>query len=234
MRIKNDRLISHIEKAAVGGMINEIVLDDTFNFSVTDDARSVLVVSKCSFPSDLGRIGLFDLPLFVKSVQYVSGSVFDSGEDIELSVVGNRLVFKKGDNELKFLLSNTEVVSTTVKDIDSVLSKIRSKDCVSIPLTKKVVDDCCKSISLVSPEEVMLSVKGGKVMFCVGKESEHNANLLVGVTSSALEVTVKQRPDVLLKVLQVILSEEDLVMEVRENYPLVILSKEYTFVINCK
>ena len=231
MKILANDLIKHIEKASVGGLINELVLDKDFKFVVTDDSKSVLSICNiANSNNDLGEIGIFDLMLAVKAVQYASGSIFTTDEELELKVVENRLVFKKGDNEFKFLLSNPKVIASTVENIEETMKKLRSKDGVSFTLTKAVIDNLIKAIQLINPEIITIFVKDKKVLALVGKETEHNAIIDLVTLSNDIALQVKMKPDYFLKVLQVLPVEDEVTMELRHSYPIIFSSKNYSFV----
>ena len=131
MKVRTEDLTQHIQKARVNGLIDEVVLDSEMKFCVTDMAKSVLSICKEGIgKSEFGEIGIFNLTLFLKAIEYAKASVFQNAESLEFFVEENRLVFRKGDNELKYLLSNPKVISSTVLDIEKTLEKIRGKEYV--------------------------------------------------------------------------------------------------------
>lgn len=232
MKIKAQDLITHIEKASVGGLINELVLDKDFQFVVTDDSKSILSISNSANPNnDLGEIGLFDLGLVVKSIQYVSGSIFNTDEELELAVVDNRLVFKKNENEFKFLLSNPKVISSTVENITETMKKLRSVVGVTFVLEKSIVENLIKAIQLIVPEKIVIYVKDKKVLALVGKETEHNAILCLTTLKEDSDLKVSMKPDYFLKVLQVLPIDSEVKVELRNSYPIIFTSKDYSFVV---
>ncbi len=231
MKIKANELVTHIEKASVGGMINELVLDKDFKFVVTDDTKSVLSICNVANPNnDLGEIGIFDLMLAIKAVQYASGSIFTTDEELELKVVDNRLVFKKGDNEFKFLLSNPKVIASTVENIEETMKKLRSKEGISFIFTKSNIDTLTKAIQLINPEIVTIYVKDKKVLALVGKETEHNAIVDLFTLKDDVALKVIMKPDYFLKVLQVLPVDDEVKIEIRDSYPIIFTSKNYSFV----
>ena len=232
MKIRANDLITHIEKAGVGGLINELVLDTDFKFVVTDDSKSVLSICNVANPNnDLGEIGLFDLGLVINAVQYASGSIFNTDEELELKVVDNRLVFKKGDNEFKFLLSNPKVIASTVENIEETMKKLRSKEGISYIFTKNNIDTLTKAIQLINPEIVNIYVKDKKVLALVGKETEHNAIVDLATLQNDVLLKVIMKPDYFLKVLQVLPIDDQVSIELRDDYPIIFTSKNYSFVV---
>lgn len=232
MKIRANDLITHIEKAGVGGLINELVLDTDFKFVVTDDSKSVLSICNVANPNnDLGEIGLFDLGLVINAVQYASGSIFNTDEELELKVVDNRLVFKKGDNEFKFLLSNPKVIASTVENIEETMKKLRSKEGISFIFTKNNIDTLTKAIQLINPEIVNIYVKDKKVLALVGKETEHNAIVDLATLQNDVLLKVIMKPDYFLKVLQVLPIDDQVSIELRDDYPIIFTSKNYSFVV---
>lgn len=235
MKMKAASLIAHIEKANMGGLVNEMIIDENFKFVVTDESRSVLAVSRIGVPgSDLGKIGVFDLVLLKNLVQYAATSIFDQDEELDLKVVGNRLVIKKEKNEVKFLLSNIKVISSTVEDIDGTLTKLRAKDGIEVALNTADIDKCIKAIALINPEIVLFSVKDSHVTCLIGKENEHNTLLNLGTTKekSQQQFTVKFKPDLLTRILQVLPLEEAITLELRSDCPIIFSSEHYVFVVS--
>ena len=232
MKIKANELVAHIEKASVGGLINELVLDKDFKFVVTDDSKSVLsICNVVNSNNDLGEIGIFDLVLAIKAVQYASGSIFSIDEELELKVVDNRLVFKKGDNEFKFLLSNPKVIASTVENIEETMKKLRSKEGISFTFTKNNADTLIKVIQLINPEIVTIYVKDKKVLALVGKEIEHNAIVDLFTLQNDILLKVIMKPDYFLKVLSVLPTDDEVKIELRDGYPIIFTNKNYSFVV---
>jgi len=235
MKIKASDLVTHIEKANMGGLVNEMILDTTCKFVVTDESRSVLAVSKEGLQgSDLGKIGLFDLVLLKNVIQYAATSIFNQDEELDLRVAGNRLVLKKGKNEVTFLLSDPAVISSTVPDIDSTLQKLRGKEGIEIKLNPADIDKCIKAVALISPEVVIFSLSGSDVTCLVGKETEHNTLLSLGATvnKNQQKFVVKFKPDLLVKILQVLPLDEEITLELRSDCPIIFSSAKYIFVIS--
>ena len=230
MKIVAEKLLKHVEKASILGLINEIVLSENLSFSVTDDAKSVLSMNAKGIEgADLGKIGLFDLQMVQKTIQYASSAIFGQ-EELTVFVKDNRLIFKKDDNEFKFLLSNPKVISSTIENIDETMTKLRSKEGISIVLAKKDADNILSAIALINPETVSIYVKEGKILCLIGKETEHNAIVCLGTSDK--EVSLKLKPDLLSKVLQVLSFDTEVKMEMRSSFPVIFVNGDYTFVIS--
>ena len=232
MKIKSGDLISHVEKASMGGLVNEMVLDEKFTFAVTDESRSVLAFGKKEFVSDLGEIGVFNLLLFKNLIQYASTVANAQDDDLNVSVVEKRLVFSNGKNAVKFLLCNVKTISSKIDNIEETLKKLQGKECASIVLGKVDVSRCIGAISIINPEEILLSVKNGEVSCLIGKEVEHNTLLNLGKTNSSLSFDIRIKPDLFTKVLQVLPTDVDVTLELREKFPIIFSSEEYVFAIS--
>ena len=237
MKVKSDIFINHIKKASIEGLINEAVLDDKLNFAVTDDARSVVAISNNKFvnaSTEFGKVGLYDLGLLIKSIQFCKGVVDDEQGDIEVVVKDNKLLFKKGDNEVKFLLSNPKVISSTIENSADVLRKFSSTDCIQVVVDNKDIDSILKAISLLNPEVITLVCSKKKVMCFIGKETEHNVNLKMGTYANngdEYEMSLKFKPDLFSKVLTTISGSNNNTFELRKDFPIVIRTDEYTWIV---
>lgn len=232
MKISANVLINHIERAAIGTLINEMVLNEDLTFAVTDDARSVLsICNKSLGKSDFGKIGIYDLGLMIRTIQYSSTAIFNADEELDISVVENRLVFKKGDNEFKFLLSNPKVISSTIENPEEVLIKLRSKDAIQIVLDKKDIDSILQAIALITPEIVDIKTDGKKVLCLIGKDTEHNTNIRIGSFNEGKDISLKFKPDLISKVLDTVKNCENVKLELRAEYPAIFETGDYTLVM---
>ena len=232
MKIKAEKLINHIEKARVGGLVNEVVLDENLSFCVTDDAKSVLAISNLGLgESGFEKIGIFDLGLFVKAIQFASTQIFSADEDLNFTVEENYLVFKKGKSEFKFLLSSPEAIGSTVQNVDDIFKRVQASSSIDIKIKKEDFDVVSKSIELIVPERVTMYVEEGKVCVLVGITTQHNAVVCIGETKSKSEFKIQFHPAVFVKLIQVLPFNEEITMELRKDTPVVFSSEYYTFVI---
>ena len=232
MKVKADVLIKHIEKASICGAINEMVLDDKLKFAVTDDARAVLSICNSSLgESTFGIVGVYDLELLIKTIRYSSEAIFNVDEELNIDVIENRMVFKKGDNEFKFLLSNPKVISSTIESPADTLAKLRSEEGIQIVLDKKDIDSVLKAITLIVPEIITIVVKDKKVLCLIGKDTEHNTNIKMGSFTTEANFVLKFKPDLFSKVLTTIADCDDVKLELRSEFPAILVDKDYTLVI---
>lgn len=233
MKIKAERLISHIEKARVGGLVDEMVLDEKLSFQVSDDAKSVLAISNLGLgESGFGSIGIFDLSLFVKAIQFAATQIFSANEDLDFTVDGSYLVFKKkGKSEFKFLLSNPEVICNSVKNLDDVLARIQSHKAIKVEMKKDDFDVVSKAIELITPEKVTMYTEDGKVYVLIGNTKQHNSIICLGKTDSGVEVNLDFVPGVFTKLIQVLPFESGVTMELRKDMPAVFSAEYYTFLM---
>lgn len=225
--MKAKELIAHIEKANVGGLINEIVFGDKFVFSSTDEAKNVIVTNTVGIcDSKLGEFGVYGIDTLLKAIQYVASSIFSQDEDISVELIENRLVFRKGGNEFKFLLADVKLISTTVSNIQVVIEKLSAPEAVSVKLSSQIIGNMLQLFSLINPESITFYSKEGRLYCSVGKEIEHNSIVELG-TVSQLVVVSKFKTDVLVKVFSAVSSDDEVVLEIRNNFPMVIKSGNY-------
>lgn len=232
MKVNSQRLFDHINKARLGGLVNEMILGKDLTFAVINEGKSVIsICNKGPVNYTGGEIGIFNLELFSKAIQYARETIFVGEEEIEFNIVENRLVFKKGDDELKFLLSNPKVISSTIDNASEVLEKISQGEAVIVKLIQSVKDKCLKAIQLVNPEKCIFVSTGSKVQFFVGKETEHNVVIDLGITKSKVKFNLVVKPDFLSRVLQSLPTEKDVIIELRKNMPLVLDMEDYVFLV---
>jgi hypothetical protein len=227
MKLKAQEFINHIEKVNLGGLINEVVLDGDLQFAATDETQSVISICVTPFsPNKFGKLGIFNLDLFMKAIQYSAENVFSSNEEMAVEVVDNRLVFKKGKNSFKFLLSNPDTISSTISNAKEVMEQLRAKEGVSISLKPEQQVKCLRAIQLITPELCTFEVKDGAVSFIVGKDTDHNAVVHLGDTTFKKDFKTLVKPEFLINVLQTIDGKE-VSFELREDYPVIFDLKDY-------
>lgn len=232
MKVKTDILINHIQKARVNGLIDEAVFDSDMKFCVTDMAKSILSICKKGIgKNEFGEIGIFNLTLFLKAIEYAKTSIFQNSESLEFFIEENRLVFRKEGNELKYLLSNLKVISSTVLGIDKTLEKVRGKEGICIKVKRAEIESCLNAITLITPEKVSFYVENEKVFCLVGKTTEHNSIICLGQIDKKIDVKVEIKPDLLSSILSTVPIDEEISFEIRNGYPILIECEKYIFVI---
>jgi len=232
MKVKADQLIAHIEKAYVGGLVNEMVLDESFRFHVTDDAKFVLSVSNIGLgESGFGAIGVFDLGLFIKTIQFASSRLESKESELEFVVEGNHLVFKLPKGELKFLLSDVGAIGSTVNNIDDVLEKVGAVPAIELPVVKADFDSVIEAISLYTPDWLHINVEEGKVNILVGAKTQHVWSDCLGETDSSESFSLKFHPAVFTKVFSILPYDAGVDLEIRPGMPMVLVSDAYTVLI---
>ena len=61
MKVNAEKFLGHISKVALGGLVNEVVLDKDLKFAVTDESKSVVSGCKTKLADNAhGDIGIFD------------------------------------------------------------------------------------------------------------------------------------------------------------------------------
>jgi len=232
MKVSAEKLLEHISKASLGGLVNELVLGKALDFSVTDESKSV-----CAFclkglgTNESEELGVFNLSLFSKAIQYARDSIFGA-DAIEVITEDNRLVFKKGNDQFKFLLSDSKVISSMVENPTEALGIIRKDEPVKVALTPALVSKCLKAIQLIESDRCSFVIKDGRVLFEVGKKIDHNTVTDLGETKIKKNFQLVLKSDFLVKVLSVLPTNADSVLELRMDMILVIESGNYIFLIS--
>lgn len=232
MKISASKLLKHVERAALGGLVDELVLDKELKFSVTDQSKSVCAIClKGLATNDVEEIGIFNLALFAKAVAYARDTIF-AADEIDMQVVDNRLVFKKGGDEFKFLLSDPRVIGSTIDNANQVLDYFREKEGVDITLTPSVVQKCLKALGLIEADICSIVVQSGQVHLKVGKIVDHNTVLSLGTTKLNKNFTILFKPEFIIKVLSILPESGNSILELRMEMPAIIDSTDYIFLIS--
>ena len=124
--------------------------------------------------SGFGAIGVFDLTLFIKTIQFAAARLDpNAGGELEFVVEGNHLVFKLKKGELKFLLSDVGAVGSTVDNLDDVMERVKAPDAIELPVRKEDFSTITEAISLYTPDWLNMSVDDGTVNILVGAKTQH-------------------------------------------------------------
>ena len=147
MKINVPLFLDHINKARVGGLINEAVFGNHLSFALADESQSVVSICLPGIvEEESDEIGIFSLDVFCKFIQDARDRVFKGAQEIEMNVVevnGQRSVlFKNGDNECSFILSNPKDVWAAVENSSQVLETIRKIDPTVVRLNKSSIGEC--------------------------------------------------------------------------------------------
>ena len=235
MKINAQLLLDHVNKASVGGIIDAIVLGKHFSFAVTDETKSIVSICKTGFgndyPSDIKEnIGIYKIGLFNKAVQYAKDIIF-SGDNIDMDITDDRLVFKNGKNVYSFKLSSPKAIQTVVGNPDEVLEKIGAAPSSTIVFNSAIRSMCIKAIQAVDTEKCTFIVEPGNVTLLIGRSEEHNVIVDLGATKGKNKFKLVVKPEFLLKVLSVLSADVDATLELRDSMPLIIDIENYTFLI---
>lgn len=233
MKIDANKLAKHLAVAGMGGLINELVLNDDLSFSATDEGKWVLVSGKGGkSKTGFGKIGIYGVEFILKVIGYVSDAIY-KGKEIELTVEGNKLVFKEGNNEFKFQLSDPKVVSSTVDNFDGAFAKVTEGACAELELTKEASDRLMKAVALLESRVVTLFVSEGDVVASLGEELEHNACVELGKVDAEFPATkILLNTSVLKKMLDVLPKDQKITLELRADRPVVVTCGGYTLLLN--
>ena len=232
MKLNSQAFLDHINKASMGGLVNEMVLGKDLSFAVTDDTKSVLAI--CGKGLGKGQdieVGIFDLGMFTKAVQYAKDVIFAGAPEIEMDLVENRLVFSKDERDYKFLLSNPKVISTVVENSEEVIEKVSASDPTTIKLNSASLAECIKAINSVSSEKCEFRVENGKVKLTVGDDIKHIIGVPLGTGEGKGKFKLVVKPDYLTKILSVLPSDVEATLELRPTMPLIFRIPGYIFLL---
>jgi len=233
--MKFEMLMNRVEMANTSGLINEAVFDDKLKFAITNESHSVVAVANTDKGIGLPEIGVFDLGQLLKTMQYVSTWVDDLSK-IEISIDVNRLMFSVGRKKMKFLLSDPKTISSVVTDrVPGFLEKVRKEEALSIILPNAIRNDFLKSIQLISPNTVNFYNDGKELYALVGSEMEHNAIMPLGeVKDIGKKVQALTDANLLSSVLQTVSGIPDIMLEVRNDTPLMFVMPDYLYIVSNK
>jgi len=164
MKLKAQLFLEHLDRASVGGIINEVVMGNHLSFAVTDESKSVVSICKKGISDeDNAEFGIFNIGLFRGAVEYAKNSLF-ADKDLEFSIVEKHshqyMMFKKGRRDFSFLISSPKLISSTVDNADDVLSKIGEADPVVVAVTPEIISGARKLIQVIGPAKCTFTVDG--------------------------------------------------------------------------
>jgi len=233
--MKFEALMERVEMANTANLINAAVFDEDLKFAITSDNHSVVAIATTKKGVGLPEIGTMDLGQLLKTMQYVSTWVDDPSK-IDILVDGNRLVFSVGRKKMKFLLSETNIITSVVTDrVPAFLEKVHKEEAVSIALPNEVRNDLLKSIQLISPNTANFYNEGKDLYVLVGSEMEHNAIMPLGeVKDIGKKIQTLTDANLLSGVLQTISGKPDVTLEVRNDTPIKFILPDYLYFVGNK
>ena len=232
MKIKAMDLIKHIDRASMGGLINEAVFSDGMLFALTDESRSIVSICSNGIADDVtGEIGIFNLKLFINAVKYAQKNIFTDGQDIQMDIADNMLIFGNGKDKFTFPIGSPDRISTTVDNAQEVIEKIIEGEATTVTLTPSVIGKCQKVIKMICPAKCVFIVEPGSITLLVGDEKEYNATVDLGATKGKSTFKLVVKPNFLSKVLDVLPKDKDTTLEIRAALPLIFKINYYIFIL---
>jgi hypothetical protein len=186
-----ERLHLLLRRAFLGGLLEECVIEfgnDGAGFINAVDMSNSLFLS-CSEPllregESIGgfeRLGFGNLPLLCRFLADVAEA------DILVSREENRLFFKRssGQGELRFLLTDPEVIPTTIEEQD-VVESLLAQCVLSLPLTSDVCNFFSSYTGLIKTKAAQLTyqAKTGATWMIGGLKTEHQFELDFGTAGT--------------------------------------------------
>jgi hypothetical protein len=166
-----------LKRVHLGGLIEECILKEGKNginsIQAIDLTNSLIlsVTGKTNF-TDFGELGLSDLGTVCKYLE-------SADEDTELKVSENRIIFKNNSGTFKYLLSQPDLIPTTLDDKDA-LNNLVDACTHEVTLQEEFQKNFSQSITLTKTNSVSIVVDEKNVRLTGGLESEHQFTLKIG------------------------------------------------------
>lgn len=216
------------KRVNLGGLIGECVLeegkDGMSSIAAIDLTNSIVltVFGKTNFEG-FDKLGISDLDTMVKYLDSISVD-----DETTLKVVENRLIFKNKNGTFKFLLSQPDLIPTTLDEKDA-LKKLIDDSSNQVEINEDFKNNFLRNIALTKTNNVSITV-GDEVRLSGGLESEHKFLLKIGtpkklIKSDAEQFVVPIYGTHLAAVLNV------LNFTVRENYPRMYLKEDKPIIV---
>jgi len=173
-------LISHLERAYIGGLIKECVLicgGGSIFTTAIDGSNSVFVCVRTAIDLDyLGTIGFSHLGVAVKFLEMVRD------KKITISREANKLVMKpEVGPSLRYLMGDPETIVSYEPSHADVINRLIEQSPFEAPLPKGAVDSYIQMMGLLKSELGKLTVNpGGEMILTGGLETEHQFVVDVG------------------------------------------------------
>ena len=232
MRVNAAKLLTHIERASVKGVINEAVFGNHLSFAAADESKTVVTISNGIYEGENSEIGIYNLKLFAGMVKKMKKTLGVDSKDIEMNIVDNKLVFGDGCSDYKFLTSNPKVISSVVGNTDELIEKVTVGDATVTVLSKATRDACLDAINLIEPNICTFSVDFGNISLLVGDEIKHTVKINLGSTQGQNKFRLVVKPPYLLRILSVLRTDKkDVTLELYNAMPPIFRIEGYTFLL---
>lgn len=176
MEIKIKTFNRLLRRVHLNGLIEECVLNEGKNgvnsIQAIDLTNSLIlsVTGKTNF-EEFKQLGLSDLGTLCKYLE-------NAEDKTDLNVVENRLVFKNKFGSFKYLLSQPDLIPTSLDDKDA-LSNLVDNCTHEVTLQEEFQKNFAQNMALTKTNNVTVTV-GDNVMMSGGLESEHQFSLKIG------------------------------------------------------
>lgn len=173
--LKARNLLNLLKRVYLGGVISEAVLNFNKGMIEAVDSTNSLFLHCIDdvLLKGFGEVGLGDLSLVCKYLESVGD------EKLKVLKSDNRLeISSEGKGVLKYLLSDSEYVSSSVKggELDQLIDP---STC-----TAELKEDFCKQllllVNLTKVRDIEFTAKDDMIVVCGGQESSHQFSLVLG------------------------------------------------------
>ena len=225
--VKIKALTRLFKRAHLGGLLGECILKETKNgenfIGCVDLTNSIIltVFAKTGFKG-FDKLGLGDLGIICKYLE-------TADDETSLEVNDNRLVFKNTNGTFKYLLSQPDLIPTSLDDTDALINL--TNNCThEVTLTEKFAKNFAQSMALTKTNNVFIVV-GENVNLFGGLDSEHQFRLKIGKSKVLKESKREGKFSVSIYGYHfgAVLNVVD--FSVRENYPSLLIKEGKPIVI---
>lgn len=214
IELKNPQeLHNTFKKVYLNNIINECVLrskDNHLYVQAIDMSNSIFLTCKSkqtTFPK--GEFGINNISLLIKFLD----SLADTKIQICYDVKHNTILFKRGKNELKYMLSAIDTIPTNVDVKKSPIKNVKSKMKYSLEITEKIKKDLNFYISLTSIKVIALTILPGtsSVILKAGNSVEHQFSVNAGKINTEIKngVNVLMNSEYLNSIMNVLTWEKE-------------------------
>lgn len=231
MKINANVFKSFFNRACFGGVINEIVIGERGEVASIDSSKSIIVFNLTGLDGwDLGKIGIYDTPKFIKFIDFSSSSIFKS-DDIDLKMKDVSVVFKKGSSMAKFITASTDVISSCIQNPKTVLDKLRAEDSIKVTISKENIDVVQSALKLIDSPSLKILIDDGLATIQIGKDTEHSTTLSFGTSKSKKKHSLCLEINNFSRLLSLVdITNESLAFEFRDGLPLIVVDGDFIFV----